>query len=56
MPPVFGPSSPSSARLKSWAGASATTEVPSVRQNTLTSGPSRNSSTTTGPCARHVRA
>ena len=49
MPPVFGPASSSSARLKSWAGCSGTTVVPSVMANRLTSGPSRNSSITTRP-------
>ncbi len=47
MPPVFGPSSPSSARLKSCAGCSGTTVSPSVIAKRETSGPSRNSSMTT---------
>ncbi len=47
MPPVLGPSSPSSARLKSCAGCSGTTVVPSVIANSETSGPSRYSSMTT---------
>ena len=47
MPPVLGPSSPSSARLKSWAGWSGTTVSPSVMAKRETSGPSRNSSMTT---------
>ncbi len=47
MPPVFGPSSPSSARLKSWAGWRGTTVSPSVTAKSDTSGPSRYSSTTT---------
>ena len=56
MPPVFGPWSPSRARLKSWAGSSGTAVTPSVTANSDTSGPSRNSSITTVPqapaCAR----
>ena len=58
MPPVLGPRSPSKTRLKSCAGCSGTTVSPSVRQNSETSGPSRNSSTTTRPPAfdRHSRA
>lgn len=47
MPPVLGPSSPSSARLKSWAGWSGRTVSPSVMAKRETSGPSRNSSMTT---------
>ncbi len=47
MPPVFGPSSPSRARLKSWAGWSGRTVSPSVIAKSETSGPSRNSSMTT---------
>ena len=47
MPPVFGPSSPSATRLKSCAGSSGTTVVPSVIANSETSGPSRYSSITT---------
>src|SRR5918994_5338975 len=47
MPPVFGPVSPSPTRLKSCAGTSGTTVVPSVIPKTDTSGPSRNSSTRT---------
>ena len=49
MPPVLGPSSLSTTRLKSWAGGRARTVVPSVTQKTETSGPSRNSSMTTRP-------
>ncbi len=52
MPPVFGPWSPSRARLKSWAGSSGTAVTPSVTANSETSGPSRNSSITTVPQAR----
>src|SRR5580700_3756012 len=52
MPPVFGPWSPSRARLKSWAGSSGTAVTPSVTANSDTSGPSRNSSITTVPQAR----
>ena len=47
MPPVLGPSSPSSARLKSCAGWSGRTVTPSVMAKRETSGPSRNSSMTT---------
>src|SRR6185437_12469063 len=58
MPPVFGPWSPSRARLKSWAGFSGTAVAPSVTANSDTSGPSRNSSITTVPqaaaCAQGV--
>ena len=46
MPPVLGPVSRSCARLKSRAGASATTPVPSVTPRMESSGPSRSSSTT----------
>src|SRR5580693_9215194 len=49
MPPVFGPWSPSRARLKSCAGSSGTAVTPSVTANRDTSGPSRNSSITTVP-------
>src|SRR5262245_40419697 len=49
MPPVFGPVSPSPTRLKSWAGASGSTRVPSLIPNRDTSGPSRYSSMTTRP-------
>ena len=58
MPPVLGPSSSSRTRLKSWAGLRGTTVVPSHRQNSDTSGPERNSSTTTAPSglARQARA
>ena len=52
MPPVFGPWSPSRARLKSWAGSSGTAVAPSVTANSETSGPSRYSSITTVPHAR----
>src|SRR5215472_12681164 len=47
MPPVFGPSSPSRARLKSCAGSSGAAVVPSASAKRLTSGPSRYSSMTT---------
>ena len=47
MPPVFGPSSPSPTRLKSWAGASATARAPSHTASTDSSGPRRPSSMTT---------
>ncbi len=47
MPPVFGPLSPSCARLKSRAGASGITSVPSVTARIDSSGPSRSSSMTT---------
>ena len=47
MPPVFGPRSPSRARLWSCEGASGSTVVPSVSAMKETSSPSRNSSTTT---------
>src|SRR5690625_4951243 len=58
IPPVFGPASLSKARLKSWAGSSGTTVTPSVIQNSETSGPSKNSSTTILPpgLARHSAA
>src|SRR5690349_15560252 len=49
MPPVLSPASSSPTRLKSWAGERATTVSPSLTQKTETSGPSRNSSTTTRP-------
>ncbi len=52
MPPVFGPWSPSRARLKSCAGSSGTAVTPSVTANRDTSGPSRNSSITTVPQSR----
>ena len=52
MPPVFGPRSPSCARLKSWAGSNGTALAPSASANSDTSGPSRNSSTSTLPAAR----
>src|SRR6185312_4915460 len=48
MPPVFGPLSPSPTRLKSWAGSSGRATLPSHRANRDTSGPARNSSTSTG--------
>ena len=51
IPPVFGPSSPSNARLKSCADTSATASRPSHSANSETSGPSRSSSTTTSPPA-----
>ena len=49
---MFGPVSPSPTRLKSWAGTSGTAVTPSVIANSDTSGPSRNSSTTTAPPGR----
>ena len=55
MPPVFGPPSPSSRRLWSWAGSSGSTVVPSVTANSDTSGPSRYSSTSTAPPASSTR-
>ena len=45
MPPVFGPSSPSKARLKSCAGTSGIALTPSQIAKSETSGPSSNSST-----------
>ena len=48
MPPVLGPVSPSPTRLKSWAGSNGTTVSPSTTQNSDTSGPSRNDSSSTG--------
>ena len=48
MPPVFGPVSPSPTLLKSCAGSSGTTVSPSTTQNSDTSGPSRNDSSSTG--------
>ena len=45
MPPVFGPSSSSKARLKSCAGGSGTAVTPSQTASTDTSGPSSSSST-----------
>ena len=56
MPPVFGPASPSARRLKSWAGLSGRTRSPSLRKNSDTSGPARNSSISTGPVGRYVAA
>src|SRR5436190_2671932 len=47
IPPVFGPRSPSSARLKSWDGASGTARRPSHTARTDSSGPLRPSSITT---------
>ena len=47
MPPVFGPSSPSQRRLKSCAGVSGSTSVPSQRASSDTSGPLSASSITT---------
>ena len=47
MPPVFGPWSPSSARLWSWTEAIGTTREPSEKTRNETSSPSRNSSITT---------
>ena len=52
MPPVFGPASLSPTRLKSWAGVSGITVVPSLTPKRLTSGPSKNSSMTTAPPSR----
>ena len=54
MPPVLGPRSPSRIRLKSCAGWSGRTVVPSVIANSETSGPSRYSSITTGFAALRV--
>ena len=51
MPPVFGPSSPSKARLKSCAETSGSAWRPSQIAKSETSGPSRSSSTTTSPPA-----
>src|SRR3954447_9749068 len=48
MPPVFGPSSPSSSRLWSRANGRATVRRPSVSAIRLASRPSSRSSTTTG--------
>ena len=48
MPPVLGPVSPSPTRLKSCAGSSGTTVLPSTTQNSDTSGPSRKDSSSTG--------
>ena len=50
MPPVFGPSSPSKARLKSLAGGSGTASRPSHNAKSDTSTPSRSSSTSSSPC------
>ena len=47
MPPVLGPASPSSARLKSCAGARATARRPSHTASTDSSGPTMPSSITT---------
>ena len=55
MPPVFGPSSPSSSRLKSWAGASGRTFWPSESAKSETSSPSSSSSTTTSPPSARAR-
>ena len=46
MPPVLGPSSPSRARLWSWAEVMGRTVLPSTKASTDTSRPVRNSSTT----------
>mmetsp|Transcript_57526 Transcript_57526/g.160160 ORF Transcript_57526/g.160160 Transcript_57526/m.160160 type:complete len:235 (-) Transcript_57526:193-897(-) len=52
MPPVFGPLSPSSARLWSWAGAIMAARLPSANAMQLTSSPSSSSSmTTSSPAA-----
>ena len=56
IPPVFGPSSPSCRRLKSCAGLSARTVSPSLRKKSDTSGPDRNSSTSTPPVPRYSAA
>ena len=57
MPPVFGPVSPSPTLLKSWAATSGTTVSPSTTQNSDTSGPSRNDSSSTGcPASRRLAA
>ena len=55
MPPVLGPASLSPTRLKSCAGSSGTTVSPSTTQNSDTSGPSRNDSSSTG-CPASSRA
>ena len=55
IPPVFGPASPSPARLKSCAASSGTAVTPSASANSDTSGPSRNSSMTTVPQAGRAR-
>ncbi len=53
---MFGPSSPSPTRLKSWAGINGTAAVPSVTTKSETSGPARYCSITTrsqaAACAR----
>src|ERR1700738_2440846 len=49
MPPVFGPRSPSWARLKSCAANNATAVTPTAGASSAAHGPSRNSSMTTGP-------
>ena len=46
MPPVFGPRSPSNARLWSWAVPISSACVPSQSANRLASSPARNSSIT----------
>ncbi len=51
IPPVFGPSSPSSNRLWSRAAGSATARLPSHSAITLASAPSSRSSMTSGPAA-----
>ena len=56
MPPVFGPSSPSKARLKSCAATSGSAVRPSQIAKSETSGPSRSSSTITSPAAPLQRA
>ena len=57
MPPVFGPSSPSKARLKSCADTSGSALRPSQIAKSEISGPSRSSSTTTSaPAARSARS
>ena len=55
MPPVFGPSSPSKARLWSWAVPRKSRSSPSARTKRLASSPAMNSSMTTrapGPSAK----
>ena len=56
MPPVFGPSPPSKARLKSLAGGSGTASRPSHNAKSDTSAPSRSSSTSSSPCPARLRS
>ena len=55
MPPVLGPRSSSSSRLKSCAGASVSARSPSQSAKSETSRPSRSSSTTTRPPSASAR-